>query len=164
MKNKKLTYFLVLVVVAVWGMIIYRVFESLNIGDDLPETPIAVKKEVYDDYELKKDTAKLLLNYRDPFGLTKQKDTVATAGAASAKPVIIKKIKPAIDWSFITYSGYIRNPETKKLIAILTIHDKRTMLAEGEVFERVKLLKNMRDSVKVGFAGAVKYIVIRSGI
>ncbi len=73
MKNKKLTYFLVFIVLVVWGMIVYRIFESVggNDDDNLQATSGKMVKEPYNDFSIPKDTTHLLLNYRDPFGLVK---------------------------------------------------------------------------------------------
>lgn len=159
MKNKKMTYLLGVLVIVVWGLILYRIFAATNGGDGgAPIITSTTVKETYDDYALPKDTTHLLLNYRDPFGLVKQKDT-----DTRVKPVrrAIAVLKPAIDWGFIKYSGYIRNPGSKKLVAILSINGKSELLGEGEAVEKVKLLKNMRDSVKVSFNGKIKFITIQ---
>jgi len=39
MKSKKLTYFLVVAVLAIWGLIIYRIVASINTGDDTTTAP-----------------------------------------------------------------------------------------------------------------------------
>jgi hypothetical protein len=156
MKNKKMIYLLGLVVVIVWGIIIYRIIEAAVGSDDtvLPNSTKVVK-ELYNDYTTTKDTSHLLLNYRDPFGLKKQADTTQYIAKRSHRAQVFK---PVINWSFIKYSGYIRNPGTKKIIAILSINGKNVMLTEGETSGNVKLLKNMRDSVKINFNGNVKFI------
>src|ERR1700744_4826368 len=110
MKNKKLTYFLFFIVLIVWGLIIYKVFISVG-GDDDP-TPVASSKsakEPYNDYSTPKDTSKLLLNYRDPFGLVKFKDTVVNVKKAHTRDIV--QIKPIVtfNWDFIHYAGYISN-------------------------------------------------------
>ena len=162
MKNKKLTYFLGLVVLVVWGMIIYRIFDAAG-GDDDNVPPVVSKaaRDPYNDFSIPKDTTRLLLNYRDPFGLVKQKDTIRTI----ARRVISKKIpdvaKP-FDWRFIRYSGYILNPGTKKLLALVTINGQSVTLSEGQTKNQVKLMKNMRDSIKISFNGKTKFITMRS--
>jgi len=159
MKNKKVTYLLGLVVAIVWGLIIYRVFSAAN-GDDVPVITKAAVKEPYDDYTIPKDTTRLLLNYRDPFGLVKPKDTVKLSAIKHTEKKIM--LKP-MDWSFIQYSGYMRNPNSRKLVAILSINGNSVMMAEGETSNNVKLIKNMRDSVKVSFNGKTKFIVMHTG-
>ncbi|SDT67283.1 hypothetical protein SAMN05216490_4778 [Mucilaginibacter mallensis] len=162
MKNKRLTYALGVAVLVVWGLIIYRFVAYVKTDDISDDTPAAFTKEPYNDYAVKRDTSTLNLKYSDPFGLVKTVDT---------NKIIKKRVElrsaiapqPVFNWDFIKYTGYIRNPETKKLIAILQINGKSAMLAEGEVSDNVKLLKNMQDSVKVRFNGKVKYIVIHHG-
>jgi len=163
MKNKKLTYFLIAVVAGVWGLILYRVFSAVGNSDDDPAAAIVVpKKEAYNDYAIPKDTTKLLLNYRDPFGMVKQKDTATKVARVILPKNIPVTVKPGINWSFITYSGYIRNPSSNKLIALVSINGQNTTMAEGEIRNQVKLLKNLKDSIKVSYAGKTKFIVIKS--
>ncbi len=71
-------------------------------------------------------------------------------------------VKPAINWSFIKYSGYILNPASKKLIALVSINGKNETLSEGDTKDNVHLIKNMRDSIKISFNGKTKFIPIKS--
>ncbi|MFI5139794.1 MAG: hypothetical protein ACHQIM_18375 [Sphingobacteriales bacterium] len=163
MKNKKLTYFLGFVVVMVWGVIIYRIIDASSGGDDpVPVVSNAPQKEVYNDFAVAKDTTRLLLNYRDPFGLIKQKDTLSLAVKKSYhKSMVSMPQKPVFNWGFIQYSGYIRNPGSKKLITLLSINGKSEMLSEGESRDNVKLIKNLKDSIKISFNGKTKFIAIK---
>lgn len=165
MKNKKLTYFLILVVAGLWGIIIYRVFSAVgNTDDDTQLATLKPIKESFNDYTIPKDTTKLLLNYRDPFGITKRKDTAnRVSNMSKPRPGIAITAKPAINWSFITYSGYIRNPATKRLVALVSINGQNLTLTEGETKNQVKLLKNLRDSIKVSFEGKAKFISMKPG-
>jgi hypothetical protein len=163
MKSKKFTYLLGLLVVAVWGLIIYRVYASRAGGDDgsFPPVPTKAVKEPYNDYTVPTDTSHLQLNYPDPFVLKKQKDTVTIP----VKKLLSDRlpVKPAVNWTFIKYSGYIRNPGSRNLVAIVSINGKTVMLVPGETAEQVKLLKNLQDSVQVMYNGKTTYIKIRSG-
>src|ERR1700679_1105735 len=111
MKNKKLTYVLGLAVLVIWGIIIFRAFNALadNSDDDkITINPITPKKESYNDEAIIKDTAQLLLNYRDPFRSVKSKDTTELpVKKLLSKNVIPLSVKPAFNWSFIRYAGYI---------------------------------------------------------
>jgi hypothetical protein len=161
-KNKKLTYLLGLVVLVVWGMIIYRIVdEAGGSDDDQPEAPPKAAKELYNDFATPKDTAHLLLNYRDPFGLVKQKDTSRVIPRKTSNKKVATTLKP-MDWGFIKYSGYILNPGSKKLIALVSINGQNVTLSEGETKGNVKLIKNLRDSIKISFDGKTKFIMIRS--
>jgi len=157
MKNKKMVYLLGLVVVLLWGFIIYKLFDAASGGDtDTGVVADQPKKEVYNDFAVVEDTTHLLLNYRDPFGIVKRKDTV-TVKKSRAK-INVLSVKSAINWSFIKYSGFVRNPDSKKIIALLSINGKNVMMTEGETSGSVKLLKNMRDSIQVFYSGQTKFI------
>ncbi|MDB5002069.1 MAG: hypothetical protein JWQ34_294 [Mucilaginibacter sp.] len=160
MKNKKVTYFLGFLALVMWGIIIYRIFDSA--GGSENDLPIAEKKrnkESYNDYTIPKDTTRLLLNYKDPFELKKQKDIIQ---GINKKPAVAKIVQPAFkpvfNWGFIKYSGYIRNPGSKKLVAFVTINGKTIMMSEGETAEQVKLVKNLQDSIKITFNDKTAFI------
>jgi hypothetical protein len=164
MKNKKLTYFLLVAVIGIWGVILYRIFSAAGGDDPIPVVSAKIIKESYDDYTIPKDTTHLLLNYRDPFGLVREKDTTVISLAKKAhKYESTASLKPAIDWNFIKYTGYVRNTGSKTLVAILSINGKSVMMAEGETAEKVTLMKNMRDSVKISFNGKTKFILMHPG-
>ena len=147
----------------VWGLILYRVFDAVSSSDDRPvQAVVKQEKEAYNDYSLPNDTIRLLLNYRDPFGITKAKDTIAKKSKVISHRNIAIVPKPTMNWSFITYSGYIRNPSSKKLIALVSINGQNLTLAEGEIKSQVKLLKNLGDSIKISYEGKIKFIVIKS--
>ncbi|OOQ58334.1 hypothetical protein [Mucilaginibacter pedocola] len=165
MKNKKVTYLLIVFVAVVWGLIGYRVFAALNSDEDGAVTPqkAAIVKEPIVDYTRPEDTVKLNFNYRDPFEEGKEAPPVKVA--ALAAPVAVSRPAmpmgpPPINWGMIQYTGYIRNPDTKKLIALLTVNGKSLMLAEGEQGEGLKLLKNLKDSVKVAYQNKTKFIAL----
>jgi hypothetical protein len=159
LKNKGFTYLLGIVVLVVWGLIIYRVFAAAGGDDDpLPVSGFKVSAEPYNDFALAPDTTRLLLNYRDPFGLVKPKDTIAPVRRARITTGIKPMPKPAFNWDFIQYSGYMYNPVSKKLVTLVSINGRNEMLTEGSMKDNVKLIKNMRDSIKISYNGMVKFI------
>jgi hypothetical protein len=162
MRNKKLTYLLGIVVIIIWGLIIFRIFISTKNDADLPIIQKTVAREPFNDYTIPADTSKLLLNYRDPFGVTKTKDSIKISKQSGT---LIKALKliPQMDWGFIRYSGYIQNPGSKKLVAVLIINGKSAMMTEGETNDDVKLIKNLKDSVRISFKGKSKFITMHKG-
>lgn len=158
MKNKKFTYLLGLLVLIVWGIIIYRIFDTVA-GDEGDFTPVQNMKEQKNanDYSAAPDTTRLLLNYKDPFRLAKQADTVIKP---IAQPVAVSPLisKPAFSWNFVKYSGYTRSAGSKKLLAVMSINGQSAILQEGETVAEVRLVKNYQDSVKVIFKGKTGYI------
>lgn len=145
-------------------MIIYRIFVAVNADDGHAFQNTAVlKKEVFNDYTIPKDTARLLLNYRDPFAAPKPEEEELPAGKpAGPKVTGPVPVKPSVNWSGIRYSGYIHNPGSKKLIAMMNINGKELMMVEGETADQVKLIRNLKDSVKVSYQGATKFITLNN--
>lgn len=172
MKNKKFTYLLGAAVLLVWGLILYRVFAAVSTDD----TPIASSninsqsgKNAGNDYALTKDTTHLLLNYRDPFHEEPVKDTtkVVPVHKLIRQDEQLKRRSSALipqpNWNMFRYTGYIRNPHSKKLIALISYNGKSIMLGEGESSGEVKLLKNLRDSIKIAYNGKTKFISMNNG-
>ena len=151
---------LIVAVIAIWGTIAYRIISALDESDDEP-LPVAVQldKKPADDYATVNDTARLRNAYRDPFGMVAPpapKDTVkkhVMLVNMVAKPVV------PVDLTFVKYAGYIINPGTKQSLVMLLINGKTAMLGEGESSDGIKVIKNMRDSVKVRYRQQIRYIV-----
>lgn len=158
-KNKKLTYLLICAVIVVWGIVLYRVFASQQ-EDDFPvKSKMALeKKDSYDQYIIKEDTFKLALNYKDPFFGAEEPEVKTVNLEPQTINVIPPPFDPPINWEIIKYLGYVVNPDTKKLVSIVSINGNERMLSDGEFLEGVKLLRNKRDSILVSWQGKKKYI------
>lgn len=159
-----MVYVLIAAVASVWGIIFYRIFARKP--EEIAFAPIQrpkMQEQSLDDY-LIKDSTKLVLNYRDPFlgkayteaePLTSKKST-----SISAIDLLIHApaLPPPINWEIVKYNGYIINPANKRLVAIVAINNVQKMLEEGQAIDGVKVLKNLRDSIKVEYQGKQKFI------
>jgi len=161
--KKRATYFLGAAVLIVWGLIVYRVFGALNENEaDAPLTTGPAKKEVYNDYAIPRDTTLLAMNYRDPFGLAQKKDTITRKPAATGPAQTAPRANPpAMSWDFIRYVGYVRNPDSKKLVAMVHLNGTELMMSEGELNGGLKLIKNYQDSIRVSYRGKTKFIPLK---
>lgn len=161
MKNKKAVYVLGSLVLVVWGLILQKIFNSMGDDDTLPVGILKHHQKVpFNDYSYV-DTARLLLDYRDPFGIVKF-DTVKEERTGPVFTARILQDPPTINWDVIKYSGYIRKSGSKALIAIMNINGKALMMAEGETAEQFKLLKNMQDSIKMSYKGKTRVIKLNT--
>lgn len=166
MKNKATTYVLGAAVAVVWGLIIFRIVAALNRSDDddAPAKTVQLGKDAYNDFAIRPDTTSLLLNYRDPFGLVKEKDTIAGITRKQTKRIAPINAKPAMNWDFIQYSGYVLNPGTKKVITLVNINGRNATLSDGATFENVKLIRNLRDSIRISYNGITKCIIRKNAL
>ncbi|MFL5763635.1 MAG: hypothetical protein ACJ77K_06805 [Bacteroidia bacterium] len=157
MKNKKLTYALLPLVVLVWGMIIYRI---MNVsGPDLP----ADNKIVYQEKmpATAGDSFSISANYRDPFNAPVVRYLNAHPGnLPNPVPVVQKKAaQPASNsWPKVAYNGTIRNQQSKKELAMVEIDGQNNFMKQGDRLREIQLLKISRDSILVCFGKEKKVI------
>lgn len=161
MKDKKtLTYILLAGSLLVWGLVFYKIFGYVG-GVDAPlETtkPVTLPSVVE-----KEEEYTLLANYKDPFLGTiaitlTSRNTDNKTLVKNKKANTIKETEKLIDLSFISYSGIITNPATKRKVALVTVKGKQAMLSEGEAWEDVKFIKNFEDSIQISYLGKIAYV------
>lgn len=163
MKNKNITYLLLAVVGLVWGTIIYRFITTLS-QENAPIENISYQK-IKTPQSLVPDSFILFANYRDPF-LGRQFATVNTYNPQTIRVKPIKNIKKPevlpvksiIDWSFIRFSGIIKNKNTGKEVALISINGKEQMAGLNSVLENVTILSFSKDSLHVFYQGEKKTI------
>jgi len=158
MKDKKVfTYLLLAGSLVVWGLVIYKVVsvmggtEQVPLGNNkLPSAHHVIENE--ESYEI-------IGNYRDPFLGTirgsifsENGNSITGAGKKTKKVKVVEPEKP-LDLSFISYSGMITNPATKKKVALVTINGNQSMVAEGQTIDDVQVLKNFKDSIQILYQG-----------
>ena len=108
MKSKKAQYILLFCTLLVWGLIFYRVFiylkkdKTTNVGKSI--------KNQQSENKISSDSLTLLLNYPDPFHLSKQ----LTTQHSIRKPINIEKketlkAEPMTPIPKIIYKGIIYN-------------------------------------------------------
>lgn len=162
MKNKLLTYFLGSVVLGVWGIIFYKIFNSWTDDDtsSLLGYSYSLPKEELYDYS-SKDTFNLLLNYKDPFRITSYKSELSKRISSEKKRghfvVKSKKDQP----HSVIYSGYIGDSGSQKMLTIVKINGKDEIMRVGEIIGKIKLLKNYKDSIKIRNNGKVTYVKLQ---
>ncbi len=148
MKQKKLIYVLLPLMILIWGLVIYRIFGFID-GNDSPDIQPVHLPDTGDETVKLPDSFTIKADYRDPF----LKNVNYTPPPKKTKtPVKVKKPKkPAVNWSFVQYKGRITNQNSGKTIAVLEINKKRYLVAKGDSAAGVTLLKIFPDSVQVGY-------------
>jgi hypothetical protein len=157
-KNKKVTYILLPIVVLIWGYAFFQIF-----GGGKPAY-IPVQSTVVIDEELLKDSLQfkpLIFDFSDPFLNRKIISTKSTA--VSNKPKQIRQIqvkktkvqKPVtIQWPNIKYGGTVNSVK-----ALVSINRQLDILNVNDEFQAVKIDAIFEDSIKVEYKGEYKVIV-----
>lgn len=163
-----MTYVLIIAVAAVWGIIFYQIFKSISDDDVTSFASVSKPNKPVDLQDYKRsDTGKLNLNYPDPF----YRDINAPEPIAIEQSITLpnSQIKASYQQehyqnpreditSFVAYQGFIINPNTKQAISIINFRGKEVMLPEGSIYEGMKLLRNLKDSIKISYQKEVTYI------
>lgn len=120
MKNKLLTYILLIVVAVIWYQVFFRVKGNL-LGDELVATE---QRDANSLFELKqRDTIALALDYKDPFRSRKKSNRTAQNLPSPTKPVRrsapTRPVKHQMEWPKIDYYGMVHNHDKKHPLAII---------------------------------------------
>lgn len=162
MKNKKLAYLLVPLVLLIWGHIIYKLVVGYSEVETVMEdiAPAPVLKEV----QLKTEAYELYANYADPFLKRQPKgDNVVTTPTtntttqhATVVPVKVEPKPVQEKWPDIEYKGSIINNTTKEVVAMMSIDKKNQLLKKNDSYKELTLVDIATDSVVVAYHNTTK--------
>lgn len=148
MKNKKLTYILVPLVILIWGLIVYKVISGIKEDGPLDKVyqtlALDNRKETIDTFVLK-------TNYEDPFlkeknhyrghtAINQPKNKQQSVPNASVIPINYE----------VQYFGIISNLKNKNKLGLIKIQGKDFLIKEGDLsLNNLKIYKIYKDSVIV---------------
>lgn len=139
MKNKALTYVLLIVVGIIWYQVFFRVKDNL-LGE---ETTIPKPNEMLASVNIiSRDTVALNIDYRDPFRYKKGARISSAVNdmnrPLSNTPQVARPQKPTFVWPKITYHGLIRNRSSKAPLALVRVDGLVYNLRErDEIFNSI---------------------------
>ncbi|HET6990351.1 MAG TPA: hypothetical protein VFJ43_03460 [Bacteroidia bacterium] len=154
MKNKKTAYFMVPIVLAIWGVIGWKVYAAVKGNDKNILVSSEQKKEKSSLKEIP-DTVSLIASYRDPFlgKVVVIKDNSNQKSRDSKLPVVKVPDPPAIPepWPKISYHGLIRRSGSARTVGFLSVNGASYFVQGGEDLTVVKVGLLWKDSVEVLF-------------
>ncbi|MFA6924756.1 MAG: hypothetical protein WC223_10955 [Bacteroidales bacterium] len=156
MKNKKSLYFLIPLVVIVWGLIVYKIINNKN--EDYSTTNIAHNLKNNQETQNITDTFKLLADYNDPFlGKIAPVRVISKIQKKQSPPKVEEK--KLLNWPKIVYGGIIKNKSSNKTVIIVNINGIGKLMSEGEIFNNIRIKKIYKDSIIAEFNNETKKIV-----
>lgn len=160
MKNKKLLYVLIPLVLLVWGLIIYRIFNVVNGADSNEMHKTAFIGNT--DNENSIDTFSIHPNYRDPFISKGVKKIILSdnevANVAVTPKVIVKTTTSSTIWPNLLYSGLIKNQKSNKALALVQINGQANIMKIGDIVGEIELTKIFHDSIEVKFQKEKRFV------
>ena len=159
MKSKKSIYFLLPIVLLIWGMLIYQFFSytSPEVIDVQEELPLFVKI----DYK-EPDTTTLDINHRDPF-TGKLENTNRKASSSNVKAANQPKTQilstPEVQTQ-IEYKGIVSDVANKKKVFMVIIDNQTFLMKQGDKENEVELINGNRESITIKLKGKKKNILL----
>ncbi|ARV08209.1 hypothetical protein BTO05_00600 [Winogradskyella sp. PC-19] len=153
MKNKKKTYGLLVLVIAVWGYIGYYVMTSLDPSlPDYTESKIAFK----DDFVFNNSFEKFSIQRvnRDPF--------LGTVETPISQKTNTPKIKKQMSWKPISYLGMIANDTNKDKVFILSIANQQVLLKQGHTHDSVKVIRGNAKNITLRYKDNTKSFKLKT--
>ena len=153
MKNKKLTYILLPLVILVWGLVVYRFFfEGRKDSDRIPV--LENKKEIKTEKENKEQYI-LIANYRDPFldhvPAIIQNDE-SDEKKAETNTTNLRRQRSnvtSIRWPEISYGGFIKNDKENKYTILVGIKSQNYLVNVGDTIQNIHIKAFYRDSILI---------------
>jgi hypothetical protein len=156
MKRRKNNIFLLFVVVAIWGVLIYKLVATIN-----PDTT-AINSSPVAKFTPPKVTSKeaftLLPLERDPFLGTLYKKKNTQVGKAKKSTIKKTEEKP---WPTITYQGLVSDTKSSSQVFMVTIGGNQHLVKQGEVINDFKIIKGSSNSISLRFNGITKEITLQ---
>lgn len=155
MKNKKLTYVLLPMVLLIWGAILYRIVNVVGDNEGVI-SPSSVQHQPMQP--IVQDTFALLLSYRDPFlGKMPATKTPGNTGPKPIVPVVVTPEKPIV-WPAISYGGRIKSEEGNRQLVFVQINGQANIMKIGDMINEITLNSVSKDSIEVQFGKYKKVI------
>jgi len=149
LKNKKNIKILLPLVIIIWGLLIYNIYDAFY-----PESP-SISKNKSKKYKApkvkEKDTFSLLPIKNDPFlGTMYQKSKRQQTNTN------IKKVNQNINWPTITYQGIVSDKNAKSNVYIVNLNGMQYLLKKGDTIQNIKVLKSSSNTLRIQFKGQTK--------
>jgi len=160
MKNKKAIFVLTPLVLLVWGLIAFKIFNGkTDKKTRLKQTPL--KSAVEDTVSLlNSNDYHLHIDYRDPFlgKFPVQKKRIAISPKVKPKTKRKKIGRPVIneDWPKVVYGGRILNQTSEYNVAILQVDELERLVREKDELQGITVNEIYKDSIKVSFNNATR--------
>lgn len=164
MKDRRLTYVLLLAVIVIWIIIGYRFYNTVR-GDDVVVRP--TYQPVQDIERGASEVYELQLDYADPF-LKEEKIQppllVVSKPLTHSKPIVsssrsnLTDSSPTTNWKAITYLGIIRNNQTDQQVGIIEVDGLRRLVKTDDRIPPFTIGKITSDSIGIQYSKTTKYV------
>ena len=136
---------LAIAVVIIWGIIGYRIYQSLNPSAE----PVVAKFEETSIEKLvpaKMDSFSLVELNSDPFLGTIYKPLVEPMPQNANN-------RRKIDWPQLSYVGHIKKQDSKNSLFVINIDNEQLLFKKGQTINGIALIDGNEKSIRLRFKG-----------
>jgi len=156
MKNRVSSTILFIAVAAIWGYIIYYIYDAVK-GDEESTIGYSLTQKVAPKDSLEADFI-LSLDYPDPFLKTNRKPIINN-NPPKRKALIKTSLDIEPDWNRIIFAGIIENKKERgKKLAIISIDGSTHFVSPNSSINELILLTLHQDSVLIAWQSKQKWI------
>lgn len=168
MKNKKTTYILFFLVILIWGIIGFRIYNHVHDSgtDQTPFVILPLSRAGSDT----SGTKRLKLNYNDPFlkrNVSVAKTITMPEKKYSAQTNIRRRIgefnrkapEKSVSWPDVSYSGLILNDKTNEELGLLQVNNESYLIRNGDIRNDIIIVKIFSDSIFVSYQDETRTIL-----
>jgi hypothetical protein len=150
LKNKKITYLLIVLVALIWGLIFYKIYTNFGgkkrVEKKMPQSVANVENGQRDSIFT------LSFDYPDPF--------LKGSGQSSAAPIKNTGNPKIITWPLIEYRGLMTSNNKNESTGLLKVQASNLLVKQGKVYAEIKVRTIMRDSIFLEFQNESRWLRI----
>ena len=137
LKNKKITYLLIVLAVLIWGLIFYKIYSKFG-GEKLTEKNF-LPSVVSVESGQRDSIFTLSLDYADPF--------LKGAGQSTDTPVKNVSNPRIVSWPLVEFRGLLSSGSKNERTGLIKIQNSNLLAKLGKVYSEIKVRTITRDSI-----------------
>lgn len=158
MKNKKSIFFLLAIVLLIWGGVLYQFSSFSNTDDAMLNTATDFNIKPFKLKERK--TFSVNVNYRDPFLGKMYAPQQASKTKSTSKIKKAPQVQEPIVWPTILYKGIVSDTKEKNRIFMLVIAGQSFFMKKGDTENEIYLKDGDKESVFVKYKNNLNLIML----
>lgn len=150
LKNKKITYLLIVLVALIWGLIFFKIYANFG-GKKLAEKNLPQSVARAENGQ-RDSIFTLSCNYPDPF--------LKGSGQSIAAPIKNTGNPKNVTWPLIEYRGLMTGNNKNESTGLLKVQTSNLLVKQGKVYSEIKIRTITRDSIFLEFQNECRWIPI----
>lgn len=154
LKNKKITYLLIVLVALIWGLIFYKIYSKFagkkQVERILSHSVVRVENGEHDS------VFTLSLDYPDPF----LKGVVQSSDATLMRTAINTSNIKVVNWPIIEYRGLLTNSNRNESTGLLRVQSIDHLVKQGKVYAAIKIRTITKDSIFLEYQNESRWLPI----